>query len=175
MAEPYVGQVSPFAFPYAPVNWAFCNGGTVPMNQYYALFALIGTTFGGNGSSTIGLPNLNGAAPCGSGQGPGLTSRTLGQSFGAAGVTLDITTLTLHTHDANVVDLGRDDPGSTPTAAAGLASTAGVSAYAIGAPSVLMAPGAITSIGGGGAHNNRQPYVAVNYCIALMGLFPEFP
>jgi len=177
MADPYVGQVSPFAFPFAPINWAYCNGGTAPMNQYTALFALIGTTFGGDGRSTIGLPNLNGAAPCGSGQGPGLTNRNLGQSFGTATVTIDLTTMAAHTHGANAGTVSRfgGQVTNTPTIDSSLASPGNIGMYATGSPDNTMAPGAISMLAaGGGAHNNLQPYLTVNYCIALVGLYPEF-
>jgi len=179
MADPYVGQVSPFAFPFAPINWAYCNGGTVPMNQYTALFSLIGTTFGGDGRSSIGLPNLNGAAPCGAGQGPSLSNRYLGQSFGVATVTIDHTTLPPHQHTASAIGGGRGGGGGSignvPLPTAGLAATpTAVSPYASGSQNAYTSPSAISNNGGGGAHNNLQPYLTVNYCIALLGLYPEF-
>lgn len=176
MAEPYTGQVSPFAFPFAPANWAYCNGGTVPLNQYSALFSLIGFSFGGDGRSSFGLPNLNGAAPCGSGQGPGLTNRQLGQSFGTAAVTLDQTTMAAHNHALTAVELGRgDDPISLPSLLTGLVDDASqVSPYVGGAPNATMSANAIVANGGGGSHNNMQPFLTVNYCIALLGIYPEF-
>lgn len=176
MAEPYTGQVSPFAFPFAPANWAFCNGGTVPLNQYSALFSLIGFSFGGDGRSSFGLPNLNGAAPCGSGQGPGLTNRQLGQSFGTAAVTLDQTTMAPHNHGFTAVPVGRGAQAtSVPLPTSGLAANGATAGpYGNGSPNATMSPNAIVANGGGGSHNNMQPFLTVNYCIALLGMYPEF-
>lgn len=176
MADPYIGQITAFAFPYAPVYWAACDGSTVPMNQYGALFALIGMTFGGNGSTTIGLPNLGASTVCGTGQGPGLTSRNLGQSFGSATVTLDQTTMPAHAHAANASSYSLGLPrAAVPTALSALTNAAGISPYTDGAADVVMSPGAVSPNGGGAAHNNLQPYLAMNYCIALMGQYPYFP
>lgn len=176
MANPYVGQVSPFAFPYAPINWAFCDGSTVPLNQYTSLYALIGNVFGGDGRSTIGLPNLSGAAPCGTGQGANLTNRTLGQAFGTATVLLDQTTLPPHTHTAESVTGARGlTKTEAPTAASGLTVASNVSPYSDGGGNVNMSPNSVSLAGGNSAHNNQQPYIGVNYCIALMGQYPYFP
>lgn len=175
MANPYLGQITAFAFPFAPRAWAACDGSTVPMNQYGALYALIGTMFGGNGSSTIGLPNLGNASPCGTGTGPGLTPRRLGQAFGEASVALDLTTMPAHVHGAEAAAASRTivrTPIPTPVSA--LTSSNAGNIYGDGPANIVMAPNAVSPNGSGGAHNNMQPYIAMNYCIALLGEYPDF-
>lgn len=175
MADPFIGQITAFGFPYAPRFWAFCDGSTVPLKQYGTLYALIGNLFGGDGSSKIGLPNLNGASPCGTGQGPGLTNRLLAQSFGQATVLLDQTTMPTHTHNPSAVGLGRGgSPNSSPSATSGLAKANGAPLYNTGAPNGTMAQNAVNGVGGSQPHNNLQPFIAMNYSIALVGTFPEF-
>lgn len=175
MSEPYVGQISAFAFPFAPIYWAFCDGSTVPFNQNQVLFSLIGTTFGGDGFSKVGLPQLGGASPCSVGTGPGMTPRALGDSFGAKGVTIDMTTMPPHTHGGQALVAGR---GATrtegPKIASGITEALGVALYSDGAANTTMAANICTPSGGNGAHNNMQPYLALNYCIALRGEYPEF-
>lgn len=175
MASPYTGQITAFAFPYAPAYWAACDGSTVPMNQYGALYSLIGSTFGGNGTTTIGLPNLGNASPCGTGTGPGLTQRTLGQSFGSATVTLDLTTMPAHNHTAEAAGYSSSITRSgLPTALSALTTSSGGQIYTDGTANAVMSANAASPSGNGTAHNNMQPFIGMNYCIALAGQYPEF-
>lgn len=176
MSDPYVGQIMPVAFTYAPNNYAFCNGSILPINQYTALYSLIGTQFGGNGTTTFQLPALNGRMSCGTGQGPGLTARPQAQTFGTAAVTLDQTQMPAHIHVANAVAASRGAARSeTPTATSALTTASGVTPYASGPVNGVMAPASTAPIGGSQPHNNLQPFLALNYVIALNGVYPTFP
>lgn len=175
MSDPYTGQVTAFAFPFAPIYWAFCDGSTMPMNQYGALFSLIGFTFGGDGVGKFGVPDLRGRSPCGDGLGTGLTQRQLGVAFGAETVTLDLTTIPQHNHTANASAFRPGgDRFSVPTALAGLTSASAGNPYTDGAADVVMSSMAVSPTGQGGPHNNMQPYITLNYCIATNGTYPEF-
>lgn len=175
MSNPYVGQISIFGFPFTPSYWAACDGSMMPVNQYAALYSLIGNTFGGSGPNQFGLPNLGNASPCGIGAAPGLTHRSLGQAFGTATVTLDVTTMPAHVHDAQAGPYSRTSPAvGIPTASSALTTASGADIYSDGAADVAMFAGAVSPTGGSTAHNNMQPYVAVNYCIALLGYYPQW-
>ena len=172
MSDPFVAEIRIFAGNFAPRNWAFCNGQLLPIAQNTALFSLIGTTYGGDGRTTSALPNLQGRAAMHPGSGPGLTTRSLGQAGGAETVTLTEAEMGAHSHGLGVNDnspSNDDDPG--PTAVPGI--TVGASVY--GAPSnlVAMAPAAVGDTGGGQPHANMQPYLVLNYIIALQGVFPS--
>jgi microcystin-dependent protein len=169
MADPFVAEIRVFPFNFAPRGWAFCNGQILPLAQNTALFSLLGTTYGGNGQTNFGLPNLQGASPIGEGQGPGLSPRSLGETGGAAAVTLLESQVPSHTHPLQATSTAT----TTGPAGAALAPvSAGGEAYR-SAPSntTLMGSDAISAVGGA-AHNNRQPYLALNFCIALQGVFP---
>ncbi|MEO7717700.1 MAG: tail fiber protein [Capsulimonas sp.] len=167
MAEPYLSEIRIFSFGYPPRGWAFCNGQTLPINQNQALFALLGTTYGGNGQTTFQLPNLQGRAAM---------HRTggfpLGAVAGEATHTLQTTEIPLHTHTLGA---------TTATATTGLAQGATIAApvstvgsiYAAGAADITMAPQAIANAGGGQPHENMQPYLALSFCIAMQGIFPS--
>lgn len=180
MTTPYIGEIQAFGFNFNPRGWAFCNGATLPISQNTALFALLGTTFGGNGQTTFQLPNLAGRAACGVGQGPGLSNRTLGQTFGSSTVTLLETQMPGHNHVVNAYS--HPDPSrrsSAPVANGGLsfldASTA-AKTFVGGSPNTQFAPNMISPFQGGGQpHENQQPYLGLNFCIALQGVFPSFP
>lgn len=176
MAEPFFGQIMPVAFTFAPQDYAFCNGATLAINQFTALFSLLGTQFGGNGQTTFQLPALNGRMACGTGTGPGLSPRNQGQAFGAATVTLDQTQMPGHVHIGNAVAASRGTARSeTPTATSALTTGSGVTPYASGPVNGTMAPAAMAPVGGSQPHNNQQPYLALNYVIALTGIYPNFP
>jgi len=169
--DPFVAEIRIFAGNFAPRGWTFCNGQIMPISQNTALFSLLGTTYGGNGTSTFALPNLQGSAPMGEGQGPGLSSRFLGETGGAAAVTLTGTQIPSHSHTPSAVTGGGN---STSPANAVWASQAGRTpppAYASTA-NVPMGAGTIGSTGSGQPHNNMPPYLTLNFIIALQGVYP---
>ncbi|WP_413989002.1 phage tail protein [Labrys okinawensis] len=181
MTEPYVGQVQLFAFNFAPRGWALCQGQILPIQQYTALFSLLGTNYGGNGQTTFGLPNLQGTAVVGVGQGPGLTDYEPGQTGGSTSVTLAYNELAPHSHNF----MAASAAGTTITAAGnqlgisqlgsskqGPSTTAKVYSPNPGSATTGLAPPSISQVGGNQPHNNMQPYLVLNYCIALSGIFP---
>lgn len=176
MTTPYVGEIQLFGFNFTPYGWASCNGATLQIRQYTALFSLIGTQYGGDGVNTFQLPNLVGRAPCGQGQGQGLTPRVMGETFGSDSVTLNVTQIPNHTHQFSV----NRQPNAalqhnTPLADDGITTIAGTNAFAPTAtPNSTLAPATISSTGGNQAHENRQPLLALNFCIALQGDYPPF-
>lgn len=180
MSSPFLGEIRIYPFNYAPRNWALCQGGTLPINQFTALFAIIGLTYGGDGRTNFGLPNLSGSVPVGIGQGTGLSNYGLGQTGGTTTVTLNQQSLAGHTHPL-AADQGTAN-SSSPSRAYYATGTyddddtaASVSSYRVGAPNTTMSSTAIGSAGGGQAHNNMMPYLTLNFCIALLGEFPQRP
>lgn len=171
MAEPFVAEIRIFAGNFAPRGWAFCDGQLLPISQNTAVFSLIGTTYGGNGQSTMALPDLQGRAPMHPGRGPGLTSRQLGQQGGAEDVTLTEAQIPNHNHHV----LATSSLGENPSPeGANLARSVNGQIY--NNTSSNMIPMAVESIGNKGgsqSHNNMQPYLTVNYIIALVGLYPS--
>jgi microcystin-dependent protein len=177
MTEPFIGQLEIFGFNFAPYGWALATGQLIPIQQNTALFALIGTIYGGNGTTNFQLPNMASNQACGSGQGPGLTQRQLGEMFGQFTVTLNQQEMPAHTHGMNVFN-----PDSTETVAPGANSGIGVvenGSYSIyntgGTPVAQMSPMFIQPAGGNQGHQNQQPYLGLNYCIATAGVFPQVP
>ena len=180
MTQPFIGEIQLFGFNFNPRYWAFANGATLPIAQNTALFSLIGTLYGGNGQTTFQLPNLGARAACQQGAGPGLTPRTLGQSFGVNTVTLTSNQIPQHNHGVNAYSQTASGSGShQPVANGGLSFLAGstTSKTYIASPlNTQLAPSMLsTSQGGGFPHSNQQPYLGVNFCIALQGLYPSFP
>lgn len=175
MTEPFVGEIQLFGFNFAPRGWAYCNGALLAISQNTALFSLLGTRYGGNGTTTFGLPDFSGRAACGAGQGPGLSARTQGETFGVNTVTLLQTEMASHSHRLNVYAENDPDKASgTPTSGAGLTGPgAATFAAAPAAPQPFASELGVT--GGGQPHENRQPYLATNFCIALSGVFPQRP
>lgn len=173
MSEPFVAEIRIFAGNFAPRGWAFCNGQLLPIAQNTALFSLIGTTYGGDGRTTTALPNLEGRAPMHPGRGPGLTDKRLGERGGVETVTLSEAQMPNHNHtmqaNANPGDL------QIPNNQRSLARTQPGFAWqdATTANLVDMASQALPSAGGSQAHNNMQPYLAINFIIALVGLYPS--
>lgn len=171
MAEPFIAEIRIFAGNFAPRGWALCDGQLLPIAQNAALFSLIGTTYGGDGRTTTALPDLRGRAPMHPGRGPGLTPRQLGQATGAPTVTLTEAQLPSHGHDQWATGAaGDDDPGPSvmPARADGAALYS-----ADGQALVEAAEGAVSATGGGQAHANDQPWLGLNFIIALVGLFPS--
>ncbi len=178
MTEPYLGQILPFGFAFAPRNWATCQGQIIPIQQNTALFSLLGANFGGNGSSNFGLPNMQGNVAIGTGQGAGLSDYVTGETGGAANVTLSVNELPMHSHGF----FATTSPAQTITAAGNqLASTGGGKGggdkallYSPNATKATtgLSPQAIQPAGRNTPHNNMQPYLGVNFCICLSGNFP---
>jgi len=168
--EPFVGEIRAFGFNFAPVGWAACNGQLLSIAQNTALFSILGTTYGGDGRTTFALPNLEGSVPMGFGQGIGLSDRQLGQVGGEANVTITAQQLPVHHHAANCTS----DAGNQYGPAGNYwAQNAGPSLEYGSSGTAQMASGALAPFGGGGQpHSNLQPYLVLNYCIALQGIFP---
>ena len=170
MSEPFIAEIRIFAGNFAPRGWAFCDGQLLPISQNTALFSLIGTTYGGDGRTTTALPNLQGRAPMHPGRGPGLTSRRLGERGGVETVTLTEAQMPAHNHilRATVARGGV----STPTGNA-FNTSSGETAYHAPDTNVGMSSAMAADTGGSQAHNNMQPYLTINFIIALVGLYPS--
>jgi microcystin-dependent protein len=171
MTDPFVGEILLVGFNFPPRGFASCNGELLPIAQYTALFSILGTYYGGNGTSNFALPNLQGAVVQGAGQGPGTSYADLGQLYGSSEVTLLPSEMPAHSHAVQATTLPGNLNGPSPSAA--LARTKGGFAYsAPGGPQVGMSLDAVQSAGAGTPHNNEMPYIALNYVIALQGVFP---
>jgi len=176
MASPYLGEIRIFGFGFAPVGWLPCNGQTLSISQYAALFALLGTTYGGNGTTTFQLPNLQSRVPVHQGQGAGLSTYGMGQQTGSENVTLTSSQMPGHTHLVNAVTGGTgaaSPSGAYPASVVASTATARVDAYSTGAPNATMNQNMIAPGGGNQPHNNIQPVLCVNFCIATEGIFPS--
>jgi microcystin-dependent protein len=167
VGTPFLGELRIFSFEFAPRGWAFCDGQTLPINQNQALFALLGTFYGGDGVTTFQLPNLQGRVPVHVGGSLGVTQ---GEQLGQETHTLTIPELASHTHllAASSGSTSTTDPTGNVLAASG--DTVYTSS---GPPSVALSPPSIANAGGGQPHENRQPYLVLNVCIALQGIFPS--
>jgi microcystin-dependent protein len=177
MADPFVAEIRMFGFNFAPRGWALCNGQLLPLSQNTALFSLLGTTYGGDGKSNFALPDLQGNAAMAPGQGNGLSLRDLGETGGSEFVTLLQSEIPNHTHTMKAFGAAPGDLfGPTAAGTAILARSNNGAAYNNNAASpVQMAPQALTPQGGSLPHNNMQPYLTVNFCIAMQGVFPARP
>jgi microcystin-dependent protein len=179
MSEPYLGEIRPFAGNYAPEGWHLCDGSLLSINTFQALYSLIGTTYGGNARTTFGIPDFRGRLPVGQGQGAGLTNRVVGQTGGTSTVQITSAYMPLHTH--NFLAVGADATTSVIASGAALAQTPGeIVRYAAasatsGAAIHQMAAGAITPAGGSASHANLMPYLAIQFIIALQGVYPTRP
>ena len=171
MSSPFVAEIWIFGFNFAPRGWAFCNGHLMPISQNTALFSLLGVTYGGDGKSTFALPNLQGAAPMQQGQGPGLSLRDLGEIGGEQTVTLLQTEMPVHSHTAQgYPNAGGQGPTNNAWSDA---NQRGISAYTpSSAQNVPMSPQGLSIAGASLPHNNMMPYLVLNFCIALQGVFP---
>lgn len=171
MSSPFVAEIRIFPFNFAPRGWAFCDGQLLPISQNTALFSLVGTSYGGDGKSNFALPNLQGAAPLHQGQGPGLSLYSLGQTGGSGTVTVLDSEMPAHAHDL----MASSQPGEDASPGGeGLARSAGAALYqsTTSANVVTMGPSAVAPAGGSQPHNNLMPYLTLNFCIALQGIFP---
>jgi len=171
MADPFVAEIRIFPFNFPPTGWAFCDGQLMPLSQNTALFSLLGTTYGGDGKSTFALPDMQGNVPMMWGQGPGLSLYDIGQMSGTSDVTLLQTEIPNHTHTlqafATPADLSEPQDGAVLTK-----SLNGALYNTTISNITQMAPQALTPAGGSLPHNNMAPYLTLNFCIALQGVFP---
>jgi microcystin-dependent protein len=172
MSDFYLGEVRIFAGNFAPRGWALCNGQLMSIQQNVALFSIIGTYYGGNGTTNFALPNLQGHVAVGPGQGPGLSTYVLGETIGSSAVTLNSTQLPSHNHVANASSAG-GNAGAPATNTIWAASTDGDNLYASSGKNSTMAMTALSPTGGNQPHNNMQPFLVLNYIIALIGIFPS--
>jgi microcystin-dependent protein len=175
MSDPFIGEIKLFAGNFAPSGWALCNGQLLPIAQYSAVFAVLGITYGGDGKTNFALPNLQARAPLQQGHGPGLSQYTLGQSGGAATVTLLQSQIPAHVHPlkASTAAGNQSDPNGMAWAMSGAGR--GVSLYTAAQQDAQMHPNSLSASGGGLPHNNLMPYLPLTFIIALMGLFPTRP
>jgi len=169
--DPFVAEIRIFPFNFAPKGWAFCDGQILPLSQNTALFSLLGTTYGGDGKSNFALPNMQGNAPMHPGQGPGLSLHDLGEIGGNETVSLLESEIPSHSHSMSVqnVPLGSVVTPSNNT----LDRPASGNLFNKANPAVVaMAPETLAPAGGDQPHNNMQPYLTLNFCIALQGVYP---
>lgn len=164
MSEPFLSEIKVVSFNFPPKGWALCNGQLLPINQNQALFALLGTVYGGNGQTTFALPNLQGQVPIHVGNG-----HTLGERAGSPGVTVNLQQLPTHTHAVMASQTNGDTPASNNTV---LAATP-AKIYGPVASVTTLNPAGVSSVGGSQPHNNMMPYLTLNFIIALQGIFPS--
>lgn len=169
MADPFVAEIRIFPFNFPPKGWAFCDGQILPLSQNTALFSLLGTTYGGDGKSNFALPNMQGNSPMHPGQGPGLSLHDLGETGGSETVDLLQTEMPSHPH---ALMASYSDGSDTKPANELFAQGVGVQIWGTAATNTQLAPTAIGVTGGGLPHNNMQPYLTLNFCIALQGVYP---
>jgi microcystin-dependent protein len=175
MSEPFIGQIMMFAGNFAPRGWALCEGQVLSIAQNTALFSILGTTYGGNGQTTFALPDLRGRVPIQPGQGPGLSSYTLGQSAGVENVSLLISNIPAHNHPLEASTGAGDAPSpqnAVPAVTVDPNTQQPLSSYNT-SPNTTMAAASVGFAGGSQPHTNVQPYLCVNFIIALEGIFPS--
>lgn len=168
--SPYYGEIRMFAGWYAPSGWAFCHGQLLPILQYDTLFSLLGTTYGGDGVTTFALPDLRGRVPVHMGQGPGLSNKVIGETGGIETVTLTTQQIPAHSHTAGAS--AANGSSDSPAGLVPARNAAGVPHYGSGPPNATLASGALLATGGTQPHENRQPYLGINFIICLDGVFP---
>ncbi len=173
MAEPFLGEIKAFGFNFPPNGWAQCNGQVMPISQNTALFSLLGTMYGGDGVTTFALPDLRGRVGVHAGQGAGLSNYSQGEVAGTESVTLTVGQLPVHSH--NLVASTSSGNTADPSGAFLAKEATGVTAiYGNGvAGNATLAAGSVTGGGGGQPHSNLQPFLVLNFCIALNGIFPS--
>lgn len=171
--DPFIGEITMFAGNFAPRGYAFCQGQLLPIAQNTALFSILGTTYGGNGQTTFGLPDLRGRVPTGQGQGPGLPNMQLGEVSGSPTHTLTVNEMPAHNHLIRTV--ASDGNESTPTGFPAIVNNNGAtaSAYSTANPDATLNPAALTASGGSQPFDIHQPYLGMNFIIALEGIFPS--
>jgi microcystin-dependent protein len=176
--EPFIGQIQMFGFNFPPRGWAFCDGQLLPVAQNTALFSLLGTTYGGDGRTTFALPDLRSRVAIHQGQGPGLSSRRIGERSGLENTSLNVANMPAHTHVASDPQMratanpaNTTDPSNAALAIAPAYNDSSPAATGMDASSIEHPQAG--SAGSGTATNNMQPYLTINFCIALVGIFPS--
>lgn len=172
--DPFVAEIRIFPFNFAPKGWAFCDGQILPLSQNTALFSLLGTTYGGDGKSNFALPNMQGNTPMHPGQGPGLSLHDLGETGGSETVTLLESEIPGHSHNAMCAGASVEGDKNSPAGnvAAKLPGAAPPAYAPAGSGLVAMSYSALAPAGGDQPHNNMSPYLTLNFCIALQGVYP---
>ena len=178
MSDPFVAEIRIFPFNFAPRGWAYCDGQLLPLSQNTALFSLLGTTYGGDGRSTFALPNFQDSVPMHPGQGPGLTLHDLGETGGSDTVTLLQSEIPSHSHSLMVKGGPADSASPTGEVLAEPFRQVGpvrvkANLFSDQPANVNLSPSAVGTAGGGQPHNNLQPYLTLNFCIALQGVYPS--
>ena len=181
MSEPFVAEIRILPYTFVPRSWASCDGQILPISQNQALFALIGTIYGGDGITTMQLPDLRARAPIHKGRGPGLTPRQQGQRLGQASVTLTQAEMPAHQHTIRAVSVPADQPAPAGHALANAVQPGGggrsqplqMYAPASTSPGVQMSAAIMTTAGGSQAHENRQPFLGIQFCMSMQGVFPS--
>jgi microcystin-dependent protein len=177
MSEPFLGEIRMTGFGFVPTGWAFCNGQILPISQNAALFSLLGTNFGGNGTSTFALPDLQGRVPINWGNGLGLNQYTIGENGGVESVILTQNQMPGHNHQINCVSNSNatspKPSGQYPGDVVSSAALTKVDAYSTNPPDSTMNPATVAPIGGSQSHPNIQPYLCVTFIISLVGIYPS--
>lgn len=176
MSQPFLGEIKIFAGNFAPLNYALCNGQILSIAANTALFSLLGTNYGGNGTTSFALPNLQGAAPLNQGQGSGLSPYSVGEQTGTESVTLLLNNIPSHTHTLTATEGVGGTPTNVPSPSVYLANAEPSHIYIPNPnpPSLVnLAPQAIGFYGGSQPHENRQPFLAITFIIALAGIYPS--
>lgn len=170
MAEPFLSEIRIFSFNFAPKGWATCDGQFLPINQNQALFSLLGTTYGGNGQTTFALPNLRGRSQIHEGAG-----HTLGEAAGSSAVTINIQTMPTHLHglNNNMAVVGDQTNATQGSPTGNNWANTGKQQWSTAPQNAVMNPQAVGNVGGNQAHTNMMPYLVLNFCIALQGIFPS--
>ena len=171
MSNPFVAEIRIFPFNFAPKGWAFCDGQLMALSQNTALFSLLGTTYGGDGKSNFALPNLQGRTLMHPGQGPGLSLHDLGETGGSDTVTLLQSEMPSHSHTVGCID-GRTVSGQVSSPSGAILAKATANSYIAGNPNQTMNPNVVSVIGASLPHNNLMPYLTLNICISLQGVYP---
>jgi len=171
MSQPFVGEIRMFGGNFAPVGWAFCNGALLPISENETLFNLIGTTYGGDGQATFGLPDLQGRIPIHAGQGPGLSQNyQLGEQGGVESVTITAQTTPIHNHPLIASTATATNPSPDGNI---LAASATIAPYVIDIAGPTLVATAVQNVGGSQPHDNMMPYLCVSFIISLFGIFPH--
>jgi microcystin-dependent protein len=174
MTTPFVGEIRLFGFPRVPTGWFACDGSLLPISEYQALYAVVGTTYGGDGVTTFAVPDLRGRLPVHQGTGPGLPNMVVGQRAGSESVTLSTTQLPSHTHPMQATTA--DANAYVPGASVQLGALAGDVMYATsidGLSPLALSPAAVSPAGGSQPHDNLMPTLTVSYCISAFGVYPS--